>query len=139
MADALVSGASDLQKSCGFNSHLLHQVKGCHSVTVAVGSPKTLFLGCQWQTRWFQVPVTFKSRVGSTPISCTKRKTALLFLNLAKARFLKHYRLFFASRDQTQLALHWRVGRDLIRFGINFFDIMMGLLFPYTEQLVFFA
>ena len=47
--------------------------------------------------RWGQL------HVGSTPTSGTKRKTALLFLNLAHARFLKRFRLFFAFRDQTQL------------------------------------
>ena len=36
MADALVSGASDLQKSCGFNSHLLHQTKIIRTILVRI-------------------------------------------------------------------------------------------------------
>ena len=81
--------------------------------------------------------------MGSTPTSGTKRKTALLFLNLAHARFLKHFRLFFAFSDKTQLALCWRVGRDLIRcfcsriiFVCTFISSFFVLLFS-SHRIIF--
>ena len=104
MADALVSGASDLQKSCGFNSHLLHQTKTAIPPRWRWGPQKIYFLGYQWQTRWVQVPVTFKSRVGSTPISCTSKKIELrqrfLFESLKTARF-------FCLKRQTKMQTHF--------------------------------
>ena len=68
-----------------------------------------------------------KATSGSNPDLCAKAKNCTLVSEPRFARFLKRIRLFFALRDQTQLALRWRVGRVLT----SFFELKISSIFLF--------